>query len=234
MVSGLPRMCMRISPAPAAATVPASAASYASPAPSFPPAPRARRVGPRREQPHELRDQAFEIGGGAVVAAERREAARRGGDEGPAVAGENVGAAARAPAYQGLALGFGDVFEEDDEWLDPRRRKGRLVGFPPARRERRAHRFRGVRSERGGPHAPAGSGGGLPRTGPRADWGLPRAPASAADAGLAAGVGACGGSGLPATTRSTSPWSSVSRSSSACASRSSTSRRAVMISRARS
>src|SRR2546427_1038289 len=49
------------------------------------------------------------------------------------------------------------------------RRPPRSTLFPYTTlfRSRRAHRFRGVRSERGGLHAPAGSGGGLPRTGPR-------------------------------------------------------------------
>src|SRR5207249_4682206 len=128
-----------------------------------------------------------------------------------------------------------------------------VEGATPAEgRERRAHRFRGVCSERGelhrtglagydarsaltmlrraarsaffasmalnpntpgSPaatrnlnqltlecHAPAGSGGGLPSTGPRAAGVFSRAVPSAEGAAGAGGGGGTGGSGLPATT----------------------------------
>src|SRR5205823_3394143 len=81
-----------------------------------------------------------------------------------------------------------------------------------------------------GTHAPAGSGGGLPSTGPRVAAGLSRAVPSGDDAAGGIDAGATGGSALPATTRSTSSRSSVSRSSSAAASRSSWSRCLVRMS----
>src|SRR5947208_13710868 len=81
-------------------------------------------------------------------------------------------------------------------------------------------------------YAPAGSGGGLPSTGPRVAAGLSRAAPSGDGAAGGVDVGATGGNGFPATTRSTSSRSSVSRSSRDAASRSSWSRCLVRMSRA--
>src|SRR2546425_2664666 len=135
--------------------------------------------------------------------------------------------------HERLALGVGDLFEQDDEGLDARGGEPGGLGVPAVGRERRAHRLGGVRGERGEPHAPAGSGGGLPSTGPRAA-GLSFAAAPSGGGGAGAADGALGGSRFPASTISTSSRSSVSRSSKAAASRSSLSPCCGRVPRARS
>src|SRR3989441_8657360 len=68
-------------------------------------------------------------------------------------------------------------------------------------------------------HAPAGSGGGLPSTGPRAAGVFSRAVPSAEGAAGAAGGGGTGGNGLPAPTISTPSRAGVSRPGKAAAGR---------------
>src|SRR6266566_3581339 len=129
--------------------------------------------------------------------------------------------------HERFALDFSDVFEEDDERLDAEGGEPRRLCFPSPCRERRAHRFRCVRGERGNLHAPAGSGGGFRRIPPDVRCGVfsfSCSPVSVRGGGTG---GTYGGSGLPATTISTCSRSSVSRSSSAAATRSSAARRSV-------
>src|SRR5439155_904661 len=65
---------------------------------------------------------------------------------------EHVGAGLRAPAHQALALGFADIFQEDNEGLHAGGGEPGGLGLPPTGRERRAHRLRRVRGEWGEPH----------------------------------------------------------------------------------
>src|SRR5262245_14635545 len=57
--------------------------------------------------------------------------------------------------HQRLALGFGDVCEEKNRRLNAGRGEPRRLRFPAASRERRAHRFRCLRGERGDLHLSA-------------------------------------------------------------------------------
>src|SRR5216117_3412332 len=114
--------------------------------------PAARRVGVAREEAAQLRREALEPRRQAVGSCERREPAGGGAHQRPAIAGEHVGAALRTPTYQRFALRFGDLFQEDDEGLHAGRGKPGRLCVPATGRERRAHRFRGVCSERGELH----------------------------------------------------------------------------------
>src|SRR5437899_1086261 len=142
IVSGVPRMCITIIPAPAVPTTPASAAER----------PAARRVGVAREEATQLRRQALEARRQAVGARERRESAGWCAHQRPALAGEHVGTGLRPPPNQRFALRFGDLFQEDDEGLHAGCGERGGLGVPAAGRERRAHRLGGVRSERGELH----------------------------------------------------------------------------------
>src|SRR5882762_1012954 len=117
--------------------------------------PGARGFGVAGEEAPQLGREARELRRRAVVAGERREPARRRRDEGPALPRQDVGPALRAPMHERFALGFGDLFEEDDQRLHTGRREPGGLRFPTAGRERRAHRLggRGVRGERGDSHA---------------------------------------------------------------------------------
>src|SRR5256886_6731503 len=114
--------------------------------------PAARRVDVARQEAAQLRRQALEPWGQAVGARERRESAGWCAHQRPALAGEHVGTALRPPTYQRFALRFGDLFQEDDEGLHAGRGEPGRLCVPAAGRERRAHRFRGVWSERGELH----------------------------------------------------------------------------------
>src|SRR5437870_1167259 len=114
--------------------------------------PAARRVDVAREEAAQLRRQALEPWGQAVGARERREPARGGTHQRPPLAGEHIATALRPPTYQRFALRFGDLFQEDDEGLHAGRGEPGRLCVPAAGRERCAHRFRGVCSERGGLH----------------------------------------------------------------------------------
>src|SRR5207247_4067637 len=122
------------------------------------------------------------------------------------------------PMRPRFRLGLGGFVEEDDEGLDAGGAEPGGLGVPAVGRERRAHRLGRVRGERGQLHAPAGSGGGLPSTGPRAaGFSFVAGPSAVGAAGGADGT--IGGSDFPASTSSTSSRSSVSRSSNAAARR---------------
>src|SRR5437867_10082793 len=114
--------------------------------------PAAGRVGVAREEAAQLRREALEPRRQAVGSCERREPAGGGAHQRPALAGEHIGTALRPPTYQRFALRFGDLFQEDDEGLHAGRGEPGRLCVPAAGRERRAHRFRGVCSERGELH----------------------------------------------------------------------------------
>src|SRR5438093_219956 len=123
--------------------------------------PRACGFGARAQEPAECRGETRELGGGPVVTGEWSDAAGRTSHERPSPSPqargprEHVGAGLRAPVHERLALGFRDVFDENDERLDPGRGEPGRLPFPAACRERRAHRFRCVRGERGHLHRSA-------------------------------------------------------------------------------
>src|SRR5438093_1013144 len=151
MVSGVPRICMRITPTPASAATGASAGSNASPETSFttaaPAAIAARATGALRvstDTGPKLGTEALQAGGHAVRSRERGEPARRRAHQRPPRAREHIGAGLRAPVDQRLAFGVGDVVEDDGEGLYAGRGEPRRLSVPPARRQRCAHRFRGV------------------------------------------------------------------------------------------
>src|SRR6185503_7852461 len=109
-----------------------------------------------RQLPALDRPDARRLGAGREHFAQlRRDPARAAGDERPAVARQDVDARPGPPMHEGLALVFGDVFEEENGRLNAGRGEPRRLCVPAASRERRAHRFRCLRGERGHFHLSA-------------------------------------------------------------------------------
>src|SRR5947207_2286651 len=116
---------------------------------------RARRLSGGGGQATQGRRGPRQLGWRAVVARERCDSARGACHERPAGAGQYVDARLRSPVHERFSLGFGDVFDENDERLDAHRGEPRGLPFPTPSRERRAHRFRCLRGERGHLHRSA-------------------------------------------------------------------------------
>src|SRR6185503_990445 len=109
-----------------------------------------------RQLPALDRPDARRLGAGREHFAQlRRDPARAAGDERPGVARQDVDARPGPPMHEGLALVFGDVFEEENGRLNAGRGEPRRLCVPAASRERRAHRFRCLRGERGHFHLSA-------------------------------------------------------------------------------
>src|SRR3954451_16707084 len=178
----------------------------------------------RRENERDSLGQFSQCFGNTPGPGENTQAGTAAGDNRPGIAGDHLEPKTTCKRDQGLDGSLVQCCEMKSGRFDSYRGILCQLRFPAVRAERFTHHSWGVERQRRNIHAPAGSAGGAPRIGARAGVAPDLVLGLAGAAAGSAGGRVRGGSGRFLTRRSRSSRSMVSRSSSAWAIRSSSSR----------